>query len=158
MIQRMLAIWSLGSLPFLKPAWTSGSPSGILRPFGWQSWPTHSQTLMCRRFTWGFCSKFRVHSRSFWFNRQYCSVAKSSPTLYDPMDCSTPGFPALHCLPEFAQTHVHWVSDAIQPSRPLLPPGYPRTCSVNKTPRISNADPPVRHPVITFGREWNLAL
>ena len=37
------------------------------------------------------------------------------------MDCSTPGFPVLHCLPEFAQTHVHWVTDAIQPSHPLLP-------------------------------------
>ena len=37
------------------------------------------------------------------------------------MDCSTPGFPVLHCLPEFAQTHVHWVSDAIQPSHPLSP-------------------------------------
>ena len=36
------------------------------------------------------------------------------------MDCSTPGFPVLHCLPEFAQTHVHWVRDAIQPSHPLL--------------------------------------
>ena len=40
----------------------------------------------------------------------------------NPMDCSTPGFPVLCSLPEFAQTHVHWVSDAIQPSYPLLPP------------------------------------
>ena len=38
------------------------------------------------------------------------------------MDCSTPGFPVLHYLPEFAQTHVHWVGDAIQPSHPLLSP------------------------------------
>ena len=38
------------------------------------------------------------------------------------MDCSTPGFPVLHYLPEFAQTHVHWVSDATQPSHLLLPP------------------------------------
>ena len=37
-------------------------------------------------------------------------------TLHDPMDCGTPGFPVLHYLPEFAQTHVHWVDDAIQPS------------------------------------------
>ena len=36
-----------------------------------------------------------------------CSVAKSCPTLCDPMDCSTPGLPVLHYLPEFAQTHVH---------------------------------------------------
>ena len=38
------------------------------------------------------------------------------------MDCSTPGLPVHHQLPEFTQTHVHWVSDAIQPSHPLLPP------------------------------------
>ena len=38
------------------------------------------------------------------------------------MDCSTPGFPVLHCLPKFAQTPVHWVNDAIQPSHPLSPP------------------------------------
>ena len=42
--------------------------------------------------------------------------------LWDPMDCSTPGFPVLHYLPEFDQTHVHWVGDAIQPSHPLAPP------------------------------------
>ena len=50
------------------------------------------------------------------------SVAKSCLTLCDPMDCSTPGFLVFHYLPEFAQTHVHWVGDAIQPSYPLLPP------------------------------------
>ena len=49
------------------------------------------------------------------------SVAKSCPTLCDPMDCSKPGFPVLHYLSEFAQTHVHWVGDAIQPSPPLSP-------------------------------------
>ena len=48
-----------------------------------------------------------------------CSVTKSCPNLCDPMDCSILGFPVLHYLPEFAQTHVHWVSDAIQPSHPL---------------------------------------
>ena len=51
-----------------------------------------------------------------------CSVAQSCPTLCDPMDCSTPGFPVLYHLPELAQIHVHWVSDAIQPSHPLLSP------------------------------------
>ena len=45
--------------------------------------------------------------------------------LCDPMDCSIPGFPVLHHLPEFAQTHVHWVGDAIQPSYPLLPASAP---------------------------------
>ena len=44
------------------------------------------------------------------------------PTLCDPMDRNTPGFPVLHYLLEFAQTHVHWASDSIQPSHPLLSP------------------------------------
>ena len=51
-----------------------------------------------------------------------CSVAQSCPTLCDPTDCSAPDFPVLHHLPELAQTHIHGVSDAIQPSCPLLPP------------------------------------
>ena len=42
--------------------------------------------------------------------------------LCNPMDCSTPGFPVLHCLPQFAQNYVRWVDDAIQPSHPLSPP------------------------------------
>ena len=51
-----------------------------------------------------------------------CSVAESCPTLYDPTAWNTPGFPVLRHLLEFAQTHVHWVGDAIQPSHPLLSP------------------------------------
>ena len=54
-----------------------------------------------------------------------CSVAKTRPTLWDHMNCSMPGFPVLHCLLEFAQTHVHWVSDAIQPSHLLSSPSPP---------------------------------
>ena len=48
-----------------------------------------------------------------------CSVAKSYPTLCRPMDGCTPGLPILHCLPGFAQVHIHWVGDAIQPSHQL---------------------------------------
>ena len=48
-----------------------------------------------------------------------CSLAKSHPTLCDPMDCSMPGFPVVYYLLEFAQIHVHWVHDAIQSSHPL---------------------------------------
>ena len=54
-----------------------------------------------------------------------CLVAQSCPTFCDPMDCSTLDFPVLHYLPELAQTHVCWVSEAIQPSHPLLPPSPP---------------------------------
>ena len=47
------------------------------------------------------------------------------PTLCNPMDCSEPGFAIFHHLPELAQTHVHWVGDAIQPSHPLSSPSPP---------------------------------
>ena len=50
------------------------------------------------------------------FQHQFNSVAQSCPTLYDPMDCTTAGFAVHHQLLELAQTHVHRVSDAIQPS------------------------------------------
>ena len=53
-----------------------------------------------------------------------CSVAKSRQTLLDPMNWSMPGFPILHYLLEFAQTHVHGVSDAIQPSHLPWPPSF----------------------------------
>ena len=49
------------------------------------------------------------------------SVGQPCPILCIPMDCSMPGFPVHHQLPEFAQTHVHWIGDAIQPSHPLSP-------------------------------------
>ena len=54
-----------------------------------------------------------------------CSVAQLCPTLCDPMDCRMPGFPVLHYLTEFAQAHVYWVSDTIQPSHPLSYPSPP---------------------------------
>ena len=62
------------------------------------------------------CSGFSVYC---------CSVPKSCQILWDPRDCSAPGFPVLHYLPEFAQTHVHWVSDVFQPSHPLSSPSPP---------------------------------
>ena len=53
---------------------------------------------------------------------QFSSITQSCLILCDPMDCSIPGFLVLHWISEFAQIHVHWVSDYIQPSHPLLPP------------------------------------
>ena len=55
----------------------------------------------------------------------FSSVAQSCPTLCDPMNRNTPGLPVHHKLPEFTQTHVHRVSDAIQPSHPLASPSPP---------------------------------
>ena len=56
---------------------------------------------------------------------QFSSVSQSCPTLCDPMNRSTPGLPVHHQLPEFTETHVHRVGDAIQPSHPLLSPSPP---------------------------------
>ena len=76
-----------------------------------------------------FCS-FRwwglSHDQLFFYDCYCCcSVAQLCLTLWDPMDCSPPGFPVLHCLLEFAQIHVHWIGDAIQPSHLVLPPSPP---------------------------------
>ena len=83
---------------------------------------------------WTLGYYFTIHSHILKFQSQAndssyccCSVARSCPTLCKPMDCSKPGFPVLHYpgfpvlhyLPEFAQTHVPWVGDDIQPSHPL---------------------------------------
>ena len=71
-------------------------------------------------------SSFRLKMNSFWPTQyQFSSVTQSCLTLCDPMDCSTPGLPVHHQLPEFTQTHVHWVGDAIQPSHPLSFPSPP---------------------------------
>ena len=60
-----------------------------------------------------------------YYSVQFSSVAQSCPTLCDPINHSTPGLPVHHQLPESTQTHVHRVSDAIQPSHPLLSPCPP---------------------------------
>ena len=69
---------------------------------------------------------------SFYYAHQYiplviacCCSVTIYVWLWDPMDCSMPGLPVLHHLPEFAQIHVHWVDDAVQPSHPLSSPSPP---------------------------------
>ena len=78
---------------------------------------------------WGMahwlCSWWSLNSECMFLltaSVQFSSVTQSCPTLCDPMNCSTPGLPVYHDLPEFTQTHVHRVSDAIQPSHPLSSP------------------------------------
>ena len=61
---------------------------------------------------------FITHTQHF---KVCCSLAQWCPTFCDPTDCRRSGFPVLHYLPEFAQTHVHWVNDPIPPSHPLSP-------------------------------------
>ena len=68
---------------------------------------------------------------------QFSSVTQSCPTLCDPMTCSTPGLPVHHQLPEFTQTHVHWVNDAIQPSHPLSSPSPP---ALNPSIRVFSSE------------------
>ena len=97
--QRMLAIWSLVLL------WNPACTSGI------------SQFMYCWSLAWRLFERIFKHMLLF-----ICSAVFNS---YNPMECSMPGFPVLHHLLEFAQIHVLWVSDAIQPSHPLLPPYLP---------------------------------
>ena len=66
-----------------------------------------------------------VHIHSGRFSQSVSSVVQSCPTLCDPVNCSTPGLPVHHQFPEFTQTHVHQVSDDIQPSHPLSSPSPP---------------------------------
>ena len=66
-----------------------------------------------------------IHQFTQQMHIQFSSVAQSCPTLCNPMDCNTPGFPVHHQLPELTQTHVHEVRDVIQPSHPLLSPSPP---------------------------------
>ena len=101
----------------------------------------------------------------------FSSVAQSCPTLCHPMNRSMPGLPVHHQLPEFTQTHVHRVSDAIQPSHPLLSPSPPapippsiRVFSNESTPRMRwpkywsfslSISPSNEHPgLVSFRMDW----
>jgi len=68
---------------------------------------------------------------------QFSSVTQSCPALCDPMDCSMPGFPIHHQLPELTETHVHWVGDAIQPSHSLLS-SFPSTFNLSQHQGLLN--------------------
>ena len=114
------------------------SVHGILqaRILEWIAMPSSRGSFQPRNWTCVSCTGWQAaslplcHLRSLYSVRKKCivqfnSVAQSCLTLCDPMDCSTPGFPVHHQLPELAQTHVYWVGDAIQPSHPLLSPSPP---------------------------------
>ena len=77
---------------------------------------SHGQRTLVGYSSWGFKKVRHIH---------FSSVAQSCSTLWDPMNRSTPGLPVHHQLPEFTQTHIHRVSDAIQPSHPLSSPSPP---------------------------------
>ena len=84
-----------------------------------------------------------------------CSISESCPTLCNPMDCSMPGLPVLHYLPTFAQTHVHWVSDIIQPSPPLSPPPFLLLPSIFPNIRIFSSEPALH---IQWPKFWSFSF
>ena len=121
-----------------------------------------------------FCSSLMFmfqNQRASNIQLSFSSVAQSSLTLCDPMNCSTPGLPVHHQLLESTQTHVHWVSDAIQsihpqssPSSPALNLSQQRVFSNESALHISspkywsfsfNITPSKKHPrVICFRMDW----
>ena len=101
----------------LKDRWSASSPPRSL-PLSWFLYP--STTYMVP-----IPIPFLRHKFLFSHSIQFSSVAQSCLTLYDPMNRSMPGLPVHHQLLEFTQTHVHGVSDAIQPSHPLSSPSPP---------------------------------
>ena len=80
---------------------------------------------------------------NLWRPIKFSSVTQSCPTLCNPMNCSTPGLPVHHQLPEFTQTHVHRDSDALQPSHPLSSPSPP---------------PPIPSNIRVFSNESTLCM
>ena len=91
---------------------------------------SYSPTLYQSYFSW---------TEPFW-KAQFSSVAQSCLTFCDSMDCSTPGLPVHYQLPEFTQTHVHWVAEAIQPFYPLSsspPPAFNLSQHQGLFPQIS---------------------
>ena len=106
---------AFGSLPVSQLFLSGGQSIGVsatasVLPMNTQDW-----------FPLGWTGWTSFHFTSV----QFSSVTQSCQNLCDPMNRSTPGLPIRHHLPEFTQTHVHWVNDASQPSHPLLSPSPP---------------------------------
>ena len=106
----MVGAWFLVDTPFISAKWMSQWNTITVVPFWW--WYGGWYVWVCQSV--------------------FSSVTQSCPNLCGPMDCSMLGFPAHHQLPELAQTHVHGVSDAIQPSHPLLSPSPAFNLSQNQ--------------------------
>ena len=99
----------------------------LLSPFAPQhSSPTFSTNLFSKSVSlflpWKYINQYHF-SKSH--SVQFSSVTQSCPTPCNPMNRSTPGLPVYHQLPEYTQTHVHWVGDALQPPHPLSSPSPP---------------------------------
>ena len=112
-------------------SWATERPNG--NDWGWlpatnhrlkfsDQWPTRNQFLVT---TLWLSLDVNSPSAEPWDDYQFSSVTQSCLTICDPMNCSKPGLPVHHQLPEFTQTHIHWVNDAIQLSHPLSSPSPP---------------------------------
>ena len=124
-IAHLLCGWDFkdcgSEFPFIIPGWT-------LTDIIINLWPNCKPDFLLMLFILP-CKTWNVVKTGIWLARplpiQFSWVAQSCPTICDPTDCKTPGFPVYHRLPELAQTYVHRVSDAIQPSHSLLSPSPP---------------------------------
>ena len=101
----------------------------LLCPYSFSVFPKHFyKKFLLGKKKFLLCHPLMINSLRFVNMQkhiQFSSVAQSCPTLCNPMNHSMPGLPVHHKLPEFTQTHVHRVGDAIQPSHPLLSPSPP---------------------------------
>ena len=87
--------------------------------------PGSNLVTHCLAIPWNVEGTLGMGQRQHLSSAQFSSVTQLCLIPCNPMDCSTPGFPVHYQLPEFTQTHVHWVGDAIQPSHPLSSPSPP---------------------------------
>ena len=108
---------------------TFHKPTLTFSKWKWKWQKYHSEEPQYKKWTAPFLkdtiSMVTLESPDCLTSDQIRSVTQSCPTLCDPMNCSTPGLPVHHQLTEFTHTHIHWVSDAIQPSHPLSSPSPP---------------------------------
>ena len=112
----------------------SVSPSYIFKLSWWENWSIIKKKITITfillgsayfQMFIGYQNPLPISFPCQIFQLQFSLVTQSCPTLCDPMDCSTSGLPVHHQFPEFTQTHVHWVGDAIQPSHHLSSPSPP---------------------------------
>ena len=124
-------LWARAPPTLLDFSWTTAEgsalpvPTDVLMGQGGGRGPTQTRYIFLETRSYSKIFEKKAHKHDILYTNCWCSVAKSCLTLGNPTDCSTSGFPVLHHLPEFAQTHVHWVADAIQPSHPLSSPSPP---------------------------------
>ena len=107
----------MGASTFSRLFWLFGIPWNYMWILGW--------IFSFDKSVWDFDEDCTESVHCFGCSVQFSSVAQSCPTICDSMDCSTPGLPVHHQLPESTQTHVHRVGDTIQPSHPLSSPSPP---------------------------------